>query len=375
VAHYDVIVVGGGTMGTAVAWELAKRGLKGLVFEQFPHTHERGAHGGDTRIIRHAYAEGADYVPLVLRADDLWTVLEQDTGTRILHRVGSIEFSAPGTDHVDQARQSALAHGLPYELLDVDEVRARFPQFAVADDWIAGYGARAGFLDVELALRGMAAEAKTGGIEIRENSAVSDWTVGDGIATVTSGQTVETADRLIVTAGAWTSRLLADAGLPLTVLRKTLFWLEVEDDGRFQPETSPVYIAELPGYEFYGFPVWGQPGIKVALHNGGHETDPDAVDRDVSIAERDEIVRVARKVVRGLTGKVLNVTTCLYTVTPDQHFVVDRVPGYDNVVVGAGFSGHGFKFAPAIGELLVQLAFSERETLGLFAVYRFARVR
>jgi monomeric sarcosine oxidase len=375
VAHYDVIVIGGGTMGTAAAWELAKQGLKGLVLEQLQHVHDRGAHSGETRIIRHAYAEGADYVPLVLRADELWTELEQWTGTHILHRVGSIEFSAPGTSHVEQARQSAIVHGIPYDHLDVNDVRSRFPQFAVGDDWIAGYGPRGGFLDVEMAMRGMAAEARAGGIEIRENAPATSWEVIDGVATVTAGHGVDTADRLIITAGAWTSRLLADAGLPLTVLRKTLFWLEVDDPARFQPDGTPVYIAELPGYEFYGFPVWGQAGVKVALHNGGIATDPDSVDREVTAAERDEIIEVASQVIRGLTGRVLNATTCLYTITPDHNFVVDRLPGYDTVVVGAGFSGHGFKFAPALGELLVQLALGERETLELFALNRFQLVR
>ena len=147
-AHYDVIVIGGGTMGTAAAWELGKRGVSALVLEQFEHVHDRGAHSGETRIIRHAYAEGADYVPLVLRADDLWMELEALAGEVLLHRVGALELSAPGNYHAELARGSAAEHGLPFEWLPMDEVRARYPQFNVGDDWVGGFGQRGGFLAV-----------------------------------------------------------------------------------------------------------------------------------------------------------------------------------------------------------------------------------
>jgi sarcosine oxidase len=371
VGHYDVIVIGGGTMGTAAAWELGKRGLKALVLEQFEHVHANGAHSGESRIIRHAYAEGPDYVPLVFRADDLWMELEALTGELLFHRIGAIELSAPGNSHAALARESARQHGIPFEWLSMDDVRNRYPQLAVADDWVGGFGDRGGFLDVERSLRAMASQARLRGVEIRERAKVEGWSTSDSGVSVSVDGAAETADQLIITAGSWTNQVLGDAALPLRVLRKTLFWLEVADPSLFTPDVVPVYIIGLPHHEFYGFPIWGRPGIKGAIHSGGDETDPDTVDRQISAAERDEIVNVARMALHGITGKVLHEATCLYTISPDHDFIVDFAPGMSNVVIGAGFSGHGFKFTPAIGELLVQMLYREREPLPMLSLSRF----
>jgi monomeric sarcosine oxidase len=365
-----VIVVGGGTMGTAAAWELGKRGIRALVLEQFQHVHANGAHSGETRVIRHAYAEGPDYVPFVFRADDLWMELERASGKKVFHRVGTLELSAPGNTHAQAARDAAAVHEIPFEWLTPDQIRTRYPQFRVADDWVGGFGARAGFLDVNTALHALADQARAAGVEIRENSAVEAIDPG-ALSVRVQGETL-TCDRMIVTAGAWSNHLLGEIGVPLQVLRKTLFWLGVDRPEEFSPDVLPVYIAGIPGYEFYGFPQWGRPGIKVAVHNGGDETDPDAVNRLVSDEERAEIVEVARQALHGISGEVLDATTCLYTITPDHDFVIDRLPGNDRVVIGAGFSGHGFKFTPAVGELLVQIAFGERETLQIFRANRFS---
>ena len=371
-AHYDVIVIGGGTMGTAAAWELGKRGLTAAVFEQFEHVHPHGAHSGQTRVIRHAYAEGPGYVPFVFRADDLWMELERATGQTVFHRVGTLELSAPGNDHACLARTSAEAHGIPFEWLSPNEIRRRFPQFKVEDDWVGGFGARGGFLDVETALRAMAAEARRLGVEIHERTPVEEWSVTSNHVTVLAGGISHSADRAILTAGGWTSRALGDLGLPLRLLRKTLFWLEVAQPGLYEPERMPVYIAGIPGFEFYGFPHFDEPGIKVAVHSGGDETTLETIDRTITPAEEREIVDVARHVLHGITGTVLRATTCMYSITPDHDFIVDRHPAAPHVAFGAGFSGHGFKFTPAVGELLVQLALGERETMPLFSLDRFA---
>src|SRR5690349_12656247 len=211
-------------MGTAAAWELGKRGLKALVLEQFEHVHANGAHSGESRIIRHAYAEGPAYVPLVFRADDLWMELEALTGERLFHRIGAIELSAPGNNHAFLARESAAEHGIPFEWLAMDDVRSRYPQFAVGDDWVGGMGDRGGFLDVQQSLRAMAEQARLHGVEIREHAKVEGWSASDTVVSVLVDGATETADRLIITAGSWTNQVLGDAALPpLKVLRKTLF--------------------------------------------------------------------------------------------------------------------------------------------------------
>ena len=377
-SHSAVIVIGGGTMGTATAWELAKRGERAIVFEQFGHVHTFGAHGGHTRVIRHAYAEGADYVPLVLRADDLWEELQDASGIKVFHRVGALELmTGEGSDHALRARASAAKHNVPFEWLRADEIRRRWPQFQIGDDWEGGFGERSGFLEVEPALRAMASLARRGGVEVREHEPVTTWGAEADRVWVETASGRYTADRLIVTPGSWANQMLADLGLPITVLRKTLFWLEVKDPSRFAPERFPIYIADRPGLELYGFPIHGQPGLKCANHFGGEPTTPETVDRTVHAEENEKIVEAAGWLFgrEQLTGRVLASTVCLYASTPDHDFLIDRHPAHPHVVFGAGFSGHGFKFAPAIGEHLVQLAFGETATRPLFALKRFAAAR
>lgn len=370
---YDVIVLGGGTMGSAAAWELGKRGARALVLEQFAHIHPFGAHGGQTRVIRHAYAEGEEYVPLVRRADDLWQALEEESGRRILVRCGGLELAAPGFTHASAARRSAEAQGLPHETISAEEANRRWPAVRVPADWDVLYSPQAGFLLTEPALRAMGEGARRRGVVIREHEPVTGWEVdGEGI-TVRTEQGTYRADRLIVTAGAWSGRLLEHLGLPLTVLRKVLWWLAVEDPAPFAPERFPVFIADSPLGEIYGFPIFERPGLKIADHAGGDPTLPDAVDRTVREGESANVAALAQQLFPLATAHVLESVVCLYTNTPDHDFVVDRYPGEERVVLGAGFSGHGFKFATAVGELLVQLALDPgAETLPRLSPRRFS---
>jgi monomeric sarcosine oxidase len=355
-AHYGTIIIGGGTMGTAAAWELGKRGERTLVLEQFGHVHSQGSHGGLTRIIRHAYAEGADYVPLVRRADDLWLELERATGEILLHRVGGLEMAAPGFDHARRARQSAAAHNVPFEWMDAAEVRRRWPVFRIPDGWEAGFGPQSGFLSVEPALRALAHQARQLGVEIRDHVPVTKWGASASGAWVETDRERTTADRLIITAGAWAANLLAKLGSPLEVRRKVLFWLETTRPELFQPDQFPVFITDSDFGEIYGFPIFEQAGLKIAAHNGGQVTSAEQVDRTVDAGESRDVVRLAQAIFPGITGRVVSSAVCLYTMTPDTDFICDRHPEWPHVVYGAGFSGHGFKFATAIGEHLANLA-------------------
>ena len=355
-AVFDVIVIGGGTMGTAAAWELGRRGLKGLVLEQFSHIHPFGAHGGRTRVIRHAYAEGPEYVPLVQRADQLWLELEEESGERVLVRSGGLELAAPGHPHARSARASADLHNLPYEWLTPEEGRKRWPMVNIPDGWDVLFSPQAGFLYTDVALRTMAASARKRGIEIREQEPVIAWTADESGATVTTTLGTYHGGRLIITAGAWSSELLAGLGLPIHVLRKTLWWFDVTDPSLFSPDRFPVFVADSDEGEIYGFPIDDYPGLKAADHSGGDRTTPTTVDRTARPNEAEHVARMVTRLFPAATDQIREQAVCLYTMTPDGDFIMDRHPTIPGVVVGAGFSGHGFKFTTAVGEHLVALA-------------------
>ncbi|MFM9108673.1 MAG: N-methyl-L-tryptophan oxidase [Chloroflexota bacterium] len=355
VRHVDAIVLGGGTMGSAAAWELGKRGRSAIVLEQFGHVHDLGAHGGETRVFRQVYAESPDYVPLVRRADELWMDLEAESGQRILERCGGLEMSAPGHSHASAARVSADEHGIPYEWIDAAEGRRRWPMIAFPDGWDVMFSPVSGFLRTAPALRSMMAGAVARGVELRQHEPVLDWGEDRGAAWVETAAGRYAADRLYITAGPWVAKTLVRLGLPLHVRRKTLWWLGVRDPGRFDPARFPVFISQFERTEVYGFPVIDASGLKVADHSGGAPCDPDTVDRTARNEEAGYIVEAARRLFPDVTGEIRKSAVCLYAMTPDTHFIIDRMPGSDRVVIGGGFSGHGFKFAPAVGEALVDL--------------------
>lgn len=354
--HHDVIVLGGGTMGTAAAWELGKRGVKALVLEQFRHVHTLGSHGGKTRIIRHAYAEGEDYVPIVRRADNLWLALEQERGGQLLVRTGGLDLAAQGYGYARAARRSAETHHLPFEWLEPAEVRRRWPVWQIPDDWDACFNPMTGYLLVDPALHALADAARALGVAIHDEEPAREWGGSpDGVWVRTDRATYQ-ADRLIVATGAWAGETLTSVGIPFTVVRKTLWWLALDNPDAFAPDRFPVFICESDAGSIYGFPHHGDGTLKIAKHDGGDVTTPDEADRTTQDAEKRAVVPFAQRLLRGVTDRVAASTVCLYEMTPDQDFVVDRHPEWPRVVIGAGFSGHGFKFAPAIGEHLADLA-------------------
>jgi monomeric sarcosine oxidase len=357
IGHAEVIVIGGGTMGTAAGWALARMGREVIVLEQYEHVHAMGSHGGNTRIIRHAYAEGPDYVPLVLEADNLWQKLEQETGQILLTRTGALDISRIGGTHARSARASAEKHGIEFEWLPGSEVSRRWPVWRFDDEFEACFSPGAGFLKVAPALRAMASEMTRYGGRLRTNERVSSWSADEHGITVSTSAGDYSCERLIVAAGAWNGKLLAGLGLPLEVRRKPVLWFQVDDRDAFAPEWFPVFMVQDGGHELYGLPITDDPGLKVGEHTGGDVVSPDTVER--KIRPSDVTHAVGPFINAHLDGVRVNVadsSVCMYTVTPDEDFIIDRDPRDDRVIFAAGFSGHGFKFAPVIGQHLAALA-------------------
>ena len=382
IAEFDVIVVGLGAMGSAAASHLAERGARVLGLERYTPAHDQGSSHGRSRIIRQAYFEHPAYVPLLLRAYELWERLERDAGRRLLTLTGGLMIGAPDSPVVTGSIRSAQQHGLPYETLDAAEIRRRFPPFNPGPEVIALYETRAGVLDPEECIRAQLEVAARRGATLRFEEPALAWEAapsGDRVRVTTARGAYEAA-RLIVAAGAWAPALLADLGLPLAVERQVLYWFEpIGGAISFQPDRFPIWIWEVrPDLDLYGFPAQDGPpgGVKVAFYRTGDEgtCTPETIDRSVHPEEIGRMRAALAACMPSLNGELRATLTCMYTNTPDQHFVIGAHPRHPQVVIASPCSGHGFKFAGVVGEILADLAIegATRHPIGLFDVGRFA---
>ncbi|MDP9379196.1 MAG: N-methyl-L-tryptophan oxidase [Chloroflexota bacterium] len=363
-ATYDVIVVGLGGMGSAAAYHLARRGVKVLGLEAHGPGHTLGSSHGESRIIRMAYMEHPDYVPLLRRAYELWEELQAEDGAELLRLTGGLFIGPPDGHVVAGSLQSAQQHGLPHELLDADEIARRYPTLQPAPGDAALYEARAGILFPERCVEAHLRGAANAGADLRFHEPVSRWTAArDGIEVVT-GRGQYGAQRVVFAPGSWLGKLLVDLRLPLRPERIPVFWLHPRERAElFLPERFPIYIWQVGDmHSFYGFPHLERPGVKVGRHHSGEDCDPDNVDRELRPEDQEEIRRFIRSRIPALDGPIAQGQVCLYTNTPDEHFLVDRHPELPSVVYAGGFSGHGFKFASVMGEVLADLATEGRAT-------------
>jgi sarcosine oxidase len=376
---YDVIVAGLGGMGSSAAYHLASRGKRVLGLEQHTPAHDKGSSHGQSRIIRLAYSEDPAYVPLVLRAYELWEQLERETGEDLMTITGGLMIGPPGSRYFEGSKESAERYDLPYEALDAAELKKRYPVFRPTPDTVALFEERAGFLRPEACVRAHLDRAASLGADLRFEEEILAWEpTPSGVLVETSSETYE-AERLVVSAGAWAPKLLADLGLPLEVTRQLLFWFDPQGGIEpFLPDRFPIFIWEPEdGNSFYAIPAHDGPagGVKVAFFRAdGKPADPETIDREVHDEEVEFIRSYIARYVPDLDGGFLYAKTCMYTNTPDEHFVISTHPEYPQVAIAAGFSGHGYKFCSVVGEILADLV-TEDETphpIDLFSPARLA---
>jgi sarcosine oxidase len=373
-APYDAIVAGLGAMGSAVCDQLAGRGQRVLGLDRFSPPHDRGSSHGESRIIREAYFEDPAYVPLVQRAYQCWRALERDTGLSLLRETGGLMIGPRDGELVTGALRSAETHHLEHRLLETREMRERHPQFVLERDQVAVWEPRAGYLAPESCVAAQLERAARRGAELRTGEPVESWSAsGDGVEVVTS-RGREHARHLVLAAGAWMPELLAGVPLKLGIERVTLYWFDPVDEGAaFEPDRMPIWIWEHERDRYlYGFPRLPR-GIKIARHHEGQPCRPEDRRPDPRAAEIAAMRELVGRRIPGAAGALRETATCLYTNSPDQHFVIDVHPECSAVLVVSACSGHGFKFASAIGELVAGQIEGEppRFDLGLFRLARF----
>jgi sarcosine oxidase len=374
--RYETIVIGLGAMGSAATLHIARRTKRVLGLEQFPVAHDRGSSHGRSRITRQAYFEAPAYVPLLTRATELWTQLQQDSGMRLIHMTGGLMLGPPDGPVVKGTLASARMHGLPHEVLDAQDVRRRFPAFSLEDGMLGVLDKSAGVLFPEDCIRAHAAAATRAGAEIHWEEPVVRWqATGDSVEVTTTRETYA-AGSLVLCAGPWMSGLLADLHVPLGVERNVLYWFRPTTSlTDFAPDTFPIFIIEHdPGKVLYGFPALGDDGVKVARHHTGDSCTPATIRREVNEEEIHEIRGILARTLPTVGGDLLSATTCMYTNTPDGHFIIDRDPRHANVIIASPCSGHGFKFASVIGEVLADLA-CDGETRHPIEMFRLGRFK
>jgi sarcosine oxidase len=371
-ATYDVIVLGLGGMGSAAAYHLAQRGVRLLGLEQFGPAHDLGSSHGRTRVIRQAYYEGPDYVPLLFRAYDLWHALEHEAGVTLLMKTGALYLGAPDSAAVTGTALSARTHRIPHEMLTPDEVRKRYPVLHPQPDQVGLLEYEAGILPPERCVAAYLELAQRRGADLHFQERIESWSAGPSGVSVRTAQGTYAGDRLVITAGPWTAQVLDDLDLPLQIARVVAYWFEPRAR-RDEFRKLPVYLWEDHGTIAYGFPYLDGQGLKCAFHHAHYEiTTPETIRRDVGEDERMRMRAHLAKLMPEAAGEIMSVSTCMYTNTPDYHFIIDRHPSHERVAFACGFSGHGFKFASVVGEVLADLALQGRTALPieLFALRR-----
>jgi len=362
---FDVIVIGVGSMGSSACYYLAKKGFNVLGIEQFEISHEQGSHAGQSRIIRKAYFEHPDYVPLLKSAYKNWKEIEEETGVKIYHETGLVYFGDPRSSLMEGVKQSASLYKVPMEKLDLSSTSQRFNNFNIPTGFETLFEPAAGFVTPEKAIRLYAEQAKKNGATIHTNEKVIEWKKDGKEIVVATDKSKYRCRKLVITAGAWSGKMIPSLSDKIKVTRQLIAWIKPRNEKDFVLNNFPCWMVaddKKPGC-YYGFPIlpvseFGEPfGLKLAYHFPATVTDPDNVDRQSIADDIKDLEYFLHKYMPEVFESFLSTKTCLYGNSPDENFIIDKLPGHeDNVVVACGFSGHGFKFVSVVGEILADLA-------------------
>ena len=371
---YDAIVIGVGGMGSAAVYHLAQRGLQVLGVEKHAIPHEMGSSHGYSRMIRYTLQEHPSYVPLVRRSYELWHEMEETAGEELMVTTGSIRAGAPDSPFFLNAQEACDLHSIPYEILTASEVNKRFPGYRFPEEISSVYQADGGFLLPERCIVTHVQAAERAGAAVHSQETVLDWEIrGDGVQVRTDRDTY-TAGRLVVTVGPWAANQVPELASYAVPERQVMGWFQPKRPELYAADAFPVFGLFTEEGRYYGFPSHAVPGFKIGrAHHLLQKVDPDAINREVHPEDEDILRQAVNRYFPLAAGKLLDGKTCMYTNTPDEHFMIGTLDGQPQVSVAAGFSGHGFKFASVIGEIMADLAQSgaTEHDINLFRLDRF----
>lgn len=376
--HYDHIVIGAGSMGMAAGYFLAKQGKKTLLLDAHNPPHDSGSHHGETRLIRYAYGEGLEYVPFALRAGKLWQELAAQTEHEIFRQTGIINVGDKNEPFVRNVIESARQFNLPLDVYTAEEANEKWPGLALPENFLSCFEPTSGVLKVENCIAAYRELAEKAGASIRINSRVVNVDAKPDLVTIeTADGATFTAGSAVISVGAWAGDLLKQLqlDLPLNPIRKTFAWYEA-DEAIYSDTHFPGFAFDFGTSSYYGFPSIDGAGLKVGRHDGGETVNPDD-DKQAfgEVAGDAEELNAFLRTYMPQVGELKFGKTCMYTMTPDEDFVIDVHPTYKNIAIAAGFSGHGFKFASAVGEVLSELVTKGSATVDItpFAMKRFTK--
>lgn len=378
VNEFDAIVLGAGAMGSAAAYYLAQAKQRVLLLEQFELDHQKGSSYGLSRVIRYSY-DNPIYVNLMRDAYPLWFALQEAAGEQLYFKTGGIDFGLPSEPTMQNLKVSLKQTDLPHDRLSTHEAEKLFPQFRFDEGMEIIYQEDTGFLAASRCVLAHIRLAQANGATVLDQTPVNRIEVKGDRVEVQTARGNYGCDRLIITAGSWAKRILAEQGidLPLRVMPCQLAFFEPDNPTDYEPGRFPVFIAHLNadyGETPYGIPTYQGSGVKITPFYGWDTvSDPSEVDYTPDLEWIERLREFPRRYLPGANGKLVSTRRCLYTVTPDKHFVIDRHPHYPQIVIGAGFSGHGFKFSTLVGKILMELAIAGKTThdISLFNLSRF----